>query len=141
MCSIPYCILSTQDENILPQDTIQEHQKFCKSFLALYENRKIKDELNVSKIDQKKIFEWFKNLTENQKISICTIKNKWLVNILIQLYLIYNTYDSCYIKPNFEMAKLFQAQKNFCQCCDNINFQNLNDCYSLSNIQSKKKRY
>ena len=136
MCSIPYCILSTQDENILPQDTIQEHQKFCKSFLALYENRKFKDELNVSKIDQKKIFEWFKNLTENQKISICTIKNKWLVNILIQLYLIYNIYDSCYIKPNFEMTKLFQAQKNFCHCCDNINFQNLNDCYSLSNIQN-----
>ena len=135
MSSIPICILSTQDEKILPSATIQEHQKFCKSFLALYENRKSKDELNLSKKKQKKIFKWFKSLTENQKISICTIKNKWLVNILIQLYLIYNTYDSCYIKPNFEMAKLFQAQKNFCHCCDNINFQNLNDCYSLQNVQ------
>ena len=112
MSSIPYCILLTQDEKILPLETIQEHQKFCKSFLALYENRKSKDELHLSEKNKKKIFKWFKNLTEHQKISICTIKNKWLVNILIQLYLIYNTYDSCYIKPNFDMANLFQIQNN-----------------------------
>ena len=136
MSSIPYCILLTQDEKILPLATIQEHQKFCKSFLSLYENRKSKDELHLSKKNKKKIFKWFKNLTENQKISICTIKNKWLVNILIQLYLIYNTYDSCYIKPNFEMANLFQAQKNFCHCYDNINA-----CYSLSNIQNNNKSF
>ena len=140
MSSIPYCILSTQDEKILPLTTIQEHQKFCKSFLALYENRKSKDELHLSKKKQKKIFKWFKNLTENQKINICTIKNKWLVNILIQLYLIYNTYDSCYIKPSFEMANLFQAQKNFCHCCNNINFQNLNDCYSYTNMQNNNNK-
>ena len=69
MSSIPYCILTTQDENILPSATIQEHQKFCKSFLALYENRKFKDELNVSKIDQKKIFEWFKNFQKIKKLA------------------------------------------------------------------------
>ena len=112
MSSIPYCILLTQDEKILPSSTIQEHQKFCKSFLASYENRKSKDEMHLSKKEKKRIFKWFKNLTEHQKISICTIKNKWLVNIIIQLYLIYNTYDSYYIKPNFEMANLFQTQNN-----------------------------
>ena len=125
MSSIPFCILSTQDEKILPSATIQEHQKFCKSFLALYEKRKSKDELNLSKKNQKKIFKWFKSLTENQKISLCTIKNKCLVNILMQLYLFFNTYDSCYLKPNFEMAKLFQAQKGICHSYNNINFQNL----------------
>jgi len=135
MSSIPFCILLAQDEKILPLKTIQEHQKFCKSFLALYEKRKSKDELQLSTKNQKKIFKWFKNLPEHQKITICTIKNKWLVNILIQLYLIYDRYDSCYIKPNFEMANLFQAQKS-----DNINFQNLNDCSSLSNIQNNNNK-
>ena len=125
MSSIPICILSTQDEKILPSVTIQEHQKFCKSFLALYEKRKSKDDLNLPKKKQKKIFKWFKSLTENQKISICTIRNKWLVNILIQLYLFYNTYDSFYIKPNFEMENLFQ---------------NLDDCNSLSNIQNNNTK-
>ena len=54
MSSIPICILSTQDEKFLPSATIQEHQKFCKSFLALYEKRKSKDDLNLPKKNKKK---------------------------------------------------------------------------------------
>jgi len=38
------------------------------------------------------------------------------------------------------MENLFKAQKNFCQYSDNINFQNLNDCYSLSNIQNNNNK-
>ena len=55
MSSIPICVLSTQDEKILPSATIQEHQKFCKSFLALYEKRKSKDDLNLPKKNKKNI--------------------------------------------------------------------------------------
>jgi len=56
MSSITYCILSTQDEKILPLTTIQEHQNFCKSFLSLYEIRQSKDELHLSKKMKKEIF-------------------------------------------------------------------------------------
>ena len=129
MCSLPFSILSKQDENILPLLTIQEHQKFCKSLIKSYqsyEKRKSEEKTDINKYNledelfqtqkkqnQEDILKWFENLTEYQKIKICTIKNKWLVNILIQLYLNYKTYDPCYFKPTLEMEDLFQAQKNF----------------------------
>ena len=129
MCSLPFSILSKQDENIIPLLTIQEHQKFCKSLLKSYqsyEKRKTEEKVDINKYNlednifqtqkkqnQEDILKWFENLTEYQKIKICTIKNKWLVNILIQLYLIYKTYDPCYFKPIMEMEDLFQTQKNF----------------------------
>ena len=129
MCSLPFSILLNQDENILPLLTIQEHQKFCKSLLKSYqsyEKRKSEEKSDINKYNledelfqtqkkqnQEDILKWFENLTEYQKIKICTIKNKWLINILIQLYLNYKTYDPCYFKPTLEMEDLFQAQKNF----------------------------
>ena len=129
MSSLPYSILLTENEEILPQLSIQEHQKFCKSLLKFYQsykkrNSNEKSDKNKLKIEeeyfktqkkqkQEEILKWFENLSEYEKIKICTIKNKWLVNILIQLYIIYNTYDSCYIRPNSPMEDLFQPQKNF----------------------------
>ena len=129
MSSIPFSILSSQDDNILPKLTIEEHQNFCKLLLKSYqsyERRKSEERQdrnkckyeneyneNQKKQNQEEIFKWFENLTEYQRIKICTIKNKWLINILIQLYLIYNTYDSCYLKPIIDMEKLFEDHKNF----------------------------
>ena len=129
MSSLPYSILLNENEEILPMLSIQEHQKFCKSLLKFYQSFKKKnsdEKINKNKLkledeyfqthkkqNQEEILKWFENLTEYEKIKICTIKNKWLVNILIQLYIIYNTYDSCYIIPNFQMEDLFQPQKNF----------------------------
>ena len=129
MSSLTYSILLNENEEILPMLSIQEHQKFCKSLLKFYQSFKKKnsdEKINKNKLkledeyfqthkkqNQEEILKWFENLTEYEKIKICTIKNKWLVNILIQLYIIYNTYDSCYIIPNFQMEDLFQPQKNF----------------------------
>ena len=52
MCSLPFLILSKQDEKILPLLTIQEHQKFCKSLLKSYqsyEKRKSEEKSDINK--------------------------------------------------------------------------------------------
>ena len=129
MSSLPFSILLTKNEEIIPLLSIQEHQKFCKSLLKSYltYKNKISDEKTdknyyiseqdfmqaQKKHNQKEILKWFETLTIYQRIKICTIKNKWLVNVLIQLYLNYKTYDSCYLIPIIEMKDLFQPQKNF----------------------------
>ena len=128
MSSLPYSILTKEDNDILPLLSINDHQKFCKSLLKSYQSYKKKIEEKTDKYkykseeeflqtqkkqSQEEILKWFEGLTEYQRIKICTIKNKWLVNIFIQLYLIYKTYDTCYIKPILEMEALFQDQNNF----------------------------
>ena len=40
MSSLPYSILLTENEEILPLLSIQEHQKFCKSLLKFYQSYK-----------------------------------------------------------------------------------------------------
>ena len=129
MSSLPFSILLSQNEEVIPLLSIQEHQKFCKSLLKSYLTYKsrISDEKTdknkyiseqdyfqtQKKQNQKEIMKWFETLTIYQRIKICTIKNKWLVNILIQFYLMYKTYDSCYLIPIKEMKDLFQPQKHF----------------------------
>ena len=37
MASIPYSILLSQKQNVLPISAIQEHQQFCKKFLKAHQ--------------------------------------------------------------------------------------------------------
>ena len=152
MSSIPYSILSSLNDDILPILTIEEHQKFCKSLLKSYqsyEKKKSEEKIDRNiyksedeffetqrKQNQEEIFKWFENLSEFQRIKICTIKNKWLINLFIQLYLIYKTYDSCYLKPIIEMEDLFQAQKNFSHGSEESVFTPFNDIYSLKTLKN-----
>ena len=149
MSSLPFSVLSTQMDDILPLISIQEHQKFCKSFLKSYQSykKRVSDEKTdinkhqseddfvqtQKKQNQEEILKWFENLTIYQRIKICTIKNKWLVNLLIQLYLVYKTYDTCYLKPIIEMADLFQAQKNFSHGNEDSQFNSINNILSHQN--------
>ena len=125
MCSIPYSLLSKGDSNILPISIIQEHQNFCKLFSkaqTTYE-RKNDDNNNIiesnspdkNKVNQNqlKIWSWFENLSLEQKIKICTIKNKWLVKIIIQLYFIYVIDNKSTFNPTNDMDILFSNQKNY----------------------------
>ena len=136
MISLPISVLTTNEENFISQSTIQEHQKFCKALLKSYhsfKNKKIgvqgktktkfKFEENFfsenKKSNQEDVFKWFGNLNEEERIKICTIKNKWLVNILIQIYLLSVTYDDISLKPLDEMEDLFNDNKNFEHIEDN----------------------
>jgi hypothetical protein len=143
MSSLPYSILAKKDNDILPSLSIDEHQKFCISLLKSYQSYKKKIEKKTDKYkseeeflqtqkkqNQKEILKWFENLSEDQRIKICTIKNKWLVNIFIQLYLINKTYDTCYIKPILEMQALFQDQNNFSHGNEENKNQSINNSFN-----------
>ena len=155
MCSIPYSLLTKADSNILPQTFIQEHQNFCKLFMkakSSYErkkedNKNIRDSasflLDKNK-DSKdfpnnlKIWNWFENLPFEQKIKICTIKNKWLVKIIIQLYFI-DQIDSSKATfcPIHDMNILFTNQSNY-QNYPNIGGLLCKNIHIISNYNDKK---
>ena len=150
MISLPKSVLLTKNYNYISLSTIEEHQKFCKAFLNSYHsfekkktegkgknNFKFEGEFfqTVKKQNQEDIIKWFSNLSEEQRIKICTIKNKWLVNLLIQLYLITKTYDDVYFKPFLEMKDLFKDNKNFTHI-ENDSYNN--NLYQNNNIIENK---
>ena len=47
----------------------------------------------------KKIFNWFSNLSLNERIQICTIHNKWLSNLIKQLLISYEYDNNCCLFP------------------------------------------
>jgi len=128
MCSIPYSLLTRDDSNVFPQSIIKDHQNFCKLFLKaqssyerIYERKKEENknikgsspEKNKELQNQSKIWNWFENLSFKQKKRICTIRNKWLVKIIIQLYYIYILDRESTFEPAYNMKVLFSNQKNY----------------------------
>ena len=94
MYSIPLFLL-IKETNILSQSDIQEHQNFCKlfsmaqtSYEKKLEDSKSKNGKNIHKKEKDlstKVWSWFENLSIEEKLKICTIKNNWVIRILIQL--------------------------------------------------------
>ena len=149
MTSIPFSILLSSKSNILPLSTIQNHQKFCQKFLKAHQSfekykNNAKSKLafvneNVFLVRQKEqnqqdVLNWFDSLTIEQKTKICSIKNKWLANIITQLFYIYYKVGNCVYKPISEMALLFEDQKKYLQK-EEINYltQKLNNILSSPN--------
>lgn len=151
MCSIPYSLLKKGDSNILSESVIQEHQNFCKLFLKAQTTYERKHEENNNIIDlnssdknkdnqkQLKIWSWFENLSLERKIKICTIKNKWLLKIIIQLYFIYVIDNKSTFNPTIDMENLFSNQKNY----QNMNIGGLlyKNIQIIPNYQNYKKNY
>ena len=148
MASIPYSILLCQKENVLPMSTIQDHQKFCKKFLKAHQtfekyknnsNSKlafINDNVflfNQKKQSQKDILTWFDSLSEEEKLSLFSIKNKWLVNIFTQMFFIYYKMGNYTYKPLSDMCFCFEDQKKYLSRDQKDN--SLNSLYEL--IESK----
>ena len=151
MCSLPYSLLIKADSDVLPQSIIQEHQNFCKLFLKYKssyekkkdENKHLKDSASSSSEKSKevqiqlKIWNWFENLPFEQKIKICTIKNKWLVKIIIQLFFIYYIDNKSTFSPIDDMALLFTNQKNY-QNIGGIGGMLYKNIQIISNFNEKK---
>ena len=85
MYSIPLFLLNNEN-NILTRADIQNHQNFCKLFFKAQSTFESKLEESKSKKTQKKdkdlpskVWSWFDNLPFEQKLKICTIKNKWVL--------------------------------------------------------------
>ena len=148
MASIPYSILLCQKEHVLPMSTIQEHQKFCKKFLKAHQTfEKYKNNSNsklafindnVFLFNQKKqsqtdILTWFDSLSEEEKLSLFSIKNKWLVNIFTQMFFIHYKMGNYSYKPLSDMCFCFEDQKKYLSRDQKSN--SLNSLYEL--LESK----
>jgi len=135
MASLPYSLLFNQNDNILPISIIQDHQKFCRQFMKAHQTfekyNKTKSKLafindNVflfckKKQNQEDILNWFNSLSIEEKRSILSIKNKWLVNIFSQLFYIYYKMGNYCFKPLGEMFIFFDDQKKYLNKSDNCN--------------------
>ena len=123
MYSIPLFLLVNENHNILSRSDIQNHQNFCKlfskvqsSFEAKLEESKSKKNHTITKKEKdlpSKVWSWFENLPFDDKIKICTIKNKWVLKIIIQLFFIHFLDNKTTFEPTYDMKILFTSYQNY----------------------------
>ena len=130
MYSIPLSLL-TKTSNIINESDIQESQNFCKLFSKAklsYDNKSEDLKLQHTKNLQSNIWQWLDNLPLEEKIKICTIKNKWLIKILIQLSFFHFIDRKTRFEPISDMNMLFANNQNLALLNQNyIYFQNYRD--------------
>ena len=131
MSSIPYSVILTHKNSVLPLPDIHSHQNFCKKFLKAHQSYEKRTNNSKSKItfinenvflynkkDQKlqnqiDILHWLGTLNQDERLSLFSIKNKWLMNIFSQMLFIYYKMGNYSYKPMSEMCIFFYNQKNF----------------------------
>ena len=130
MYSIPLSLL-TKTSKIINESDIQESQNFCKLFFKAklsYDNKSEDLKLQHTKNLQSNIWQWLDNLPLEEKIKICTIKNKWLIKILIQLSFFHFIDRKTRFEPISDMNMLFTNNQNLALLNQNyIYFQNCRD--------------
>ena len=130
MYSIPLSLL-TKTSKIINESDIQESQNFCKLFSKAklsYDNKSEDLKLQHTKNLQSNIWQWLDNLPLEEKIKICTIKNKWLIKILIQLSFFHFIDRKTRFEPISDMNMLFANNQNLALLNQNyIYFQNYRD--------------
>ena len=130
MYSIPLSLL-TKTSKIINESDIQESQNFCKLFSKAklsYDNKSEDLKLQHTKNLQPNIWQWLDNLPLEEKIKICTIKNKWLIKILIQLSFFHFIDRKTRFEPISDMNMLFANNQNLALLNQNyIYFQNCRD--------------
>ena len=129
--SIPWVVLSSQD--YLSQETISNHFDFCdalynashvysqkkknksnktKSFNNIQNQLSFKPQkpYNYSSL-QEQVFNWFFSLDITTRITVSSIHNKWLVNLLSQLWKLQYYEHKVRFKPNIHMEEFFDEDK------------------------------
>ena len=142
MSSIPYSIILTHKNNVLSLSDIHNHQNFCKTFLKAHQSFEKYKNNSKSKItfindnvflynqkDQKlqnqiDILNWLNTLTQEERLSLFSIKNKWLLNIFTQMFYIYYKMGNYSYKPLSEMCIFFNNQKNYSSKEENDSLHN-----------------
>ena len=131
MSSIPYSIILTHKINVLSLSDIYEQQNVCKKFLKAQQSFEKYKNNSKSKItfvnenvflynqkDQKlqnqiDILSWLNSLNQEERLSLFSIKNKWLINLFSQMFYIYYKMGNYCYKPISEMGIFFNNQKNY----------------------------
>ena len=152
MASIPYSILFSQKRNILPISTIQEHQKFCRKFIKAHQSFEKYKNNSQSKLafyndtvyllnqkqSQLDVIAWLNTLPEEKKLTLFSIKNKWLTNIFMQLFFIHYKIGNYNYKPLKEMNIFFDDQKKYLSKDEsNIYYNSLFEILESRNIPYK----
>jgi len=111
----PYSFISLQLSS-LSNALIKESQTFAEDLLKKKRNfyhKKDSTENFTSSIEdnrntlQEKILNWFTNLHIYEKIKVCSFQNKWLTEILLQMYLLYEKDNKIKFKPTDKMIIFF----------------------------------
>ncbi len=88
--SIPICILNSNNSEIISNEAVRNFRNFAEIIIKKRINNQNKQNtFELSNDNSKKIFNWFPNLSLNERIQICTIHNKWLSNLIKQLLISY----------------------------------------------------
>ena len=122
MITTPFKFLNYQKLSLLSDTSKQEHQKFAKNLKkeilkslpkeksnTYSESYTLKIENNGEEI-QYQVLNWFSKLTQEDKIKVCTIQNKWLINILCQMYLLFIKDNKIAFEPSNEMICFFKSK-------------------------------
>ena len=118
--SIPICVLSSNN-GIISNKSIQYYQNIAK-YIDKKRNTLKKNStqkqydfeslVTLPSVENSKIiFEWFSNLSLNEKISICSIHNKWLATLINQLIIVYEYENSTTLIPLGEFKKFFYEKE------------------------------
>ena len=147
MITTPFNLLNLQNLSLLSDTSIKEHQDFAKDLMVEMNKstqREIFSDYSLKSKDnlyQMKILSWFSNLTNEEKIKVCTIKSKWLVEALYQMYLLFKKDNKIAFEPSDEMLIFLRNERdsNDCNGLDSSNSFNLLDNEPSSNEKEGKE--
>ena len=140
----PFNLFNFQNKSTLSDTSIKEHQNFAENLLkemkqSHQNDKSIKNSeiLNLLKenkgeIIQSKVLEWLSQLSPENKIKICTIQCKWLIEILYQMYLLFQRDNRITFEPSDEMLFFFNEFNSL----DSLNLLIYDKISSLDEIDS-----
>ena len=136
MISLPYRIL-----NYFQKETfVKEHQIFADNLMR--EKKKYEKNLpraNYNKqISIRKVFKFIDKLSDKERMKLFTISNKWLVEILIQLFSLYENNNKITFELGYEMEKLIKKKNEYWDFFkyseDPFSYR---DYFKISNLEEK----
>ena len=111
--SIPIYILNSNNSELISNETIRNFRNFAEIIIKKRINNQNKQNtFKLSKDNSKIIFDWFSNLSLNERIKICTIHNKWLSNLIKQLLILYDYEKNCYLIPLRDFRIFFNKKED-----------------------------
>ena len=149
MISTPYRFLKSKKLSSQKETFVKDMQVFAENLIK----KKKKFEENASKehsqfnpamkenkeLIQKKVLNFISKLSLKERMKLFTLSNKWLVEVLIQLFSLYENNNKITFELSDEMAA-FIGKENKCWKCGHEfheNEYNLNSYYSTESLDSK----
>ena len=145
--NIPLKIVKSPQE--LSPKYISFHQKFAKDLHKTFQRKKPNRVNHQTSLDslttlpseeiKKEIYDWFFNLDTSTKLKVCSIHNKYLVNILTQLIILYSYDENVTLIPSKENYWFQRSEGNFENVDDDdVGYIGMNECFYNSRIDYEK---